>query len=476
MKNRAVFLDRDGVINRYVCNPELGTVDSPANPGEFELLPGVREAVAAFNALDLPVIVVSNQPGVAKGRFTSQLLDSINEEMRAQLAWGGARLDAVLYCRHHPDAVIPEYRAECDCRKPKPGLLLRAARERNLDLAECFFIGDDVPDILAGRAAGVSTLLLSPHRCTVCEEFSSRGAVPHMVIKDLAEGVEVIRESLSAPRTLSAPFRTESCVLANRSFANSNVTGNGLGNGASNGSSNGASREISKMAASDASYTDRYLREATEIASKIDVSQIERAAALLRTVRERGGRLFLLGVGGGAGHASHAACDFRKIAAIEAYSVTDNVSELTARVNDEGWDTSYRNWLRASRLNSTDMVFVFSVGGGDIEKNISANLVSALQYAREKGAAIAGVVGRNGGATAQLADVCVIVPVVNAETVTPHTESFQALVWHLLVSHPALKAAEMKWESVSASPAIMPSPIALASANALARQTVRREN
>jgi len=179
----------------------------------------------------------------------------------------------------------------------------------------------------------------------------------------------------------------------------------------------------------------------------LDIQSIEKIADLLASVRERGGRLFLIGVGGGAGHASHAVCDFRKICGIEAYSPSDNVSELTARVNDDGWETAYANWLRGSRLNSSDAVLVFSVGGGDLERNISANLVRALQYTRSVGAAICGVVGRDGGFTAKVADACVLVKVPNPASVTAHTEAFQALIWHLLVSHPKLKASEMKWES-----------------------------
>jgi D-sedoheptulose 7-phosphate isomerase len=197
-------------------------------------------------------------------------------------------------------------------------------------------------------------------------------------------------------------------------------------------------------------YVTQYLQEAAEIISLLDSTAIERTAALLSELRERGGRLFILGVGGGAGHASHAVCDFRKIAQIEAYAPTDNISELTARVNDEGWPSAYANWLRVSHLASKDMVLVFSVGGGDAEKNISVNLVQALTYAKEVGAAIGGVVGRDGGYTARVADACVLIPVINPSTITPHTESFQALVWHLLVSHPALKTAEMKWESMRA--------------------------
>ncbi len=195
-------------------------------------------------------------------------------------------------------------------------------------------------------------------------------------------------------------------------------------------------------------YVAQYIREAKEILALVDQSAVERTADLLLQLRERSGRLFLLGVGGGAGHASHAVCDFRKITQIEAYAPSDNVSELTARVNDEGWDTCYANWLRGSRLNDADMVFIFSVGGGDAKKNISANLVRALEYAREVGATICGVVGRDGGYTAQVADTCILVPVVNPSTITPHTESFQAMIWHLLVSHPKLRVAEMKWESV----------------------------
>jgi D-sedoheptulose 7-phosphate isomerase len=195
-------------------------------------------------------------------------------------------------------------------------------------------------------------------------------------------------------------------------------------------------------------YVAQYIQEATEILSLLDQSAIERTADLLGELRERSGRLFLLGVGGGAGHASHAVCDFRKIAQIEAYAPSDNVSELTARVNDEGWETCYANWLRGSRLNEADMVFVFSVGGGDARKNISANLVRALEYAQEVRATICGVVGRDGGYTAEVADAYVLVPVVNPSSVTPHTESFQAMIWHLLVSHPKLRVADMKWESV----------------------------
>lgn len=194
-------------------------------------------------------------------------------------------------------------------------------------------------------------------------------------------------------------------------------------------------------------YTARYLQEAAMIAAQIDQRQINRMIDLLLETRSMGGRLFFLGVGGGAGNATHAVNDFRKIADIESYTPTDNVSELTARVNDDGWDTSFAAWLRGSRLRQNDCVFVFSVGGGNREKNVSLNIVRALELARSSGAKILGVVGRDGGYTAQVADAVVIIPTLSPDTVTPHAEAFQAVVWHLIVSHPRLKANEMKWES-----------------------------
>lgn len=194
-------------------------------------------------------------------------------------------------------------------------------------------------------------------------------------------------------------------------------------------------------------YTRQHLDETARIVATLDADAIERIAALLAALRARSGRLFFLGVGGSAANCSHAVNDFRKIAGIEAYTPVDNVSELTARTNDEGWDTIFAAWLKGSRLQPSDMVFVFSVGGGNLEKNISPNLVRALQYAKTVGSTIAGVVGRDGGYTAEVADACVVIPTVNPDTVTPHSEAFQAVVWHLLVSHPALKTAQTKWES-----------------------------
>lgn len=195
------------------------------------------------------------------------------------------------------------------------------------------------------------------------------------------------------------------------------------------------------------SYAQQHLEEAAEIIRRLDTHSIEAMADVLAATRARGGRLFFLGVGGSAGNCGHAVNDFRKLAGFEAYAPTDNVSELTARTNDEGWDTVFEAWLKGSRLRKDDALMVFSVGGGSLEKNISPNLVKALAFAKSVGASIVGIVGRDGGYTAKVADACVVVPTVNTETITPHSEAFQAVVWHLLVSHPKLKAAATKWES-----------------------------
>jgi D-sedoheptulose 7-phosphate isomerase len=197
------------------------------------------------------------------------------------------------------------------------------------------------------------------------------------------------------------------------------------------------------------SYARTFLTEVRRIAEALDEEVVEAMAERLAALRARGGRLFLAGVGGGAAHASHAAADFRKLAGIEAYAVTDNVAELTARTNDEGWATSFVEYLRGSRLRSGDAIMVFSVGGGDAERGISANIVEAVRYAHAVGAEVFGVVGRDGGFTARMSDTCVVVPIVNVDTVTPQTESFQAIVWHLLVSHPRLQLRAAKWESVA---------------------------
>lgn len=196
-------------------------------------------------------------------------------------------------------------------------------------------------------------------------------------------------------------------------------------------------------------YIKKYLEQSSKIALMLDQNAILKAVEILKAVRENKGRLFILGVGGSAGNASHAVNDFRKIACIEAYTPTDNVSELTARVNDDGWNSVFSNWLKVSNLNSRDALLIFSVGGGNVEKNISVNLVMALKLAKQTGARVIGVVSRDGGYTKEVADACILIPTLSSETVTPHAEEFQAIVWHLLVSHPEIQMNEMKWESQS---------------------------
>ena len=194
-------------------------------------------------------------------------------------------------------------------------------------------------------------------------------------------------------------------------------------------------------------YIKKYLEQTSKIASMLYQSAISKAVEILKEVREKKGRLFILGVGGSAGNASHAVNDFRKIAGIESYAPTDNVSELTARTNDDGWDSVFRNWLRVSNLNSNDVILIFSVGGGNVEKHISVNLVMALKLAKEVNAKVIGVVSRDGGYTKEVSDSCILIPILSPETVTPHAEEFQAIVWHLIVSHPEIQKNEMKWES-----------------------------
>jgi D-sedoheptulose 7-phosphate isomerase len=196
-------------------------------------------------------------------------------------------------------------------------------------------------------------------------------------------------------------------------------------------------------------HVEKYLQMASRIIDKVDRSQVTQMIEVLIEIKKKHGRIFFLGVGGSAANASHAVNDFRKICGFEAYTPVDNVSELTARTNDNGWETVFVNWLRQSKLRSEDAIFVFSVGGGDLDKNVSPNIVRAVQYAKEVKARVLGIVGRNGGYTALHADACVVIPPLDHETITPHTEAFQAVIWHLLVSHPELKQNEMKWESVA---------------------------
>jgi D-sedoheptulose 7-phosphate isomerase len=390
---RAVFLDRDGVLNRVV--PRDGRAGSPRAVAELELLPGVGEAVGRLRAAGFLTLVVTNQPDLARGLLRPDVHEAIMEHVRA-----AARPDDMVACPHD-DA------DRCACRKPRPGMLTGLAARWGVSLDASYMVGDGAKDMEAGRAAGCRTIL-------VRSEYND-DVVAGAVVADLAAAVDLIL---------------------------------GPAEGAERGDE--AMTEPTGKPMNGDTYAGRYLAEVREVAAALDPAEIEAMASGLAALRDRGGRLFCIGVGGGASNASHATTDFRKIAGIEAYCPLDNVAELTARINDDGWEGALAAYLRASRLGADDGLFVFSVGGGDADRGISANLVSAMMLAAEVGATVFGVVGRDGGHTARQGQHVVVVPTVNGDTITPHTESFQAVVWHLLVSHPSLQRHGMKWESVAA--------------------------
>jgi D-sedoheptulose 7-phosphate isomerase len=293
------------------------------------------------------------------------------------------------------------HRAEdgCSCRKPRTGLLEQALAAHGSAPAQTWMVGDGITDVQAGAALGLETVLLAARKPEVAHLLAERGVSPSLWLGSLSEFVERV----TAPE--------------------------------------GAAGE---------GFARQFLAETVALVQALDAAAVERVASGLAAVRERGGRLFILGVGGSAGHASHAVNDFRKLCGIEAYAPTDNVSELTARTNDEGWETVFSAWLDVSRLSARDGLLVFSVGGGSREKNVSANLVHAVDRARERGAPVFGIVGRDGGYTARCAEAAVVIPPLFSERITPHTEGLCAVVWHLLVSHPRLQRASTKWEAVTA--------------------------
>lgn len=280
----------------------------------------------------------------------------------------------------------------CTCRKPRPGALIQLARRWNADLSRSVIIGDTQKDVGAGRAAGIPAIIVDrDYNQSVSADFR---------VSDIGQAAELAIQIAQRKETRSMD------------------------------------------------HINEFFKHATEIIERLHRGHCEQMVQLLFDIRARGGRVFFIGSGGGAGHASHAVNDFRKIAGIECYCPTDNVSELTARINDDGWDSSYANWLKVSRIGPKDAVFVFSVGGGNAAKNISMNLVRAMQLAKEVGASVLGIVGRDGGYAAEVGDAVLVIP--NLGDVTAQVESFQAVVWHMLVSHPRLLANQMKWESVDA--------------------------
>lgn len=368
---KALFLDRDGILNKVVIRN--GIVSSPRLLTEFEIIGEAIKVVETAKTLGYMRIVVTNQPDIERKKMDVSELEKIHKTLNKTFL-----LDDILVCTSSDNS---DFR-----RKPNPGMLFEAAEKFNINLGNSFFLGDSNKDIIAGKKAGVKTILLQT---------------------DYNVDVHGIADyNINALSEVNILFRREQM-----------------------------------------SFSSKYLEQAKQIAESIDASAIERMAQVLKKTRDEGGRLFLVGSGGGAGHASHATCDFRKLGGFEAYCPMDNVSELSARINDDGWDSSVANYLKGSKINSKDCIFVFSVGGGNEEKNISTNLVNAVKLAKEVGAKVIGVVGKDGGYTAKSSDACLIVPTIDASLITPHTESFQALVWHLLVSHPDLQLNPTKWES-----------------------------
>jgi D-sedoheptulose 7-phosphate isomerase len=388
-----ILLDRDGVLNSVVVDADHGTVGSPLHPDQVTVLPWVPGALADLAAGGATLCVVSNQPGAAKGQTTRRALDEVNQRVLDVAQGRGARVASSHLCFH---------RAEdgCACRKPRTGLLEEAwERHGRPPRDACWMVGDGVTDVQAGAALGFHTAFLAPRKCDACAVLERAGVTPTFWGRDLRDLV---------------------------TFFSGN-TGETM---------------------AETTFSSTFLDETAAVLRALDREAIERLAVRLGKLRDDGGRLFILGVGGSAGHAGHAVNDFRKICGLEAYAPTDNVSELTARVNDEGWETTFVEWLRGSRVSSRDGVLVFSVGGGNRERNVSVNLVRALDLCRTVGAAVLGIVGKDGGYTAQVAEACVVIPPLYPDHVTPHTEGLCAVVWHLLVSHPALKKSVTKWESV----------------------------
>ena len=408
-RHKVIFLDRDGVLNRLVVEPEQGTLHSPLHPTQVEILPGVPEALRELKELGYWLVVVSNQPAAAKGQTTLGNLEAVHARVLRECAQAGGQIDHSEICFHTASQ-------RCTCRKPAPGLLQNAARALGMRgkswREDSWMVGDGITDIEAGRRFGVHCAFIGPHRCDACKWTLDAALVPDVWVGHLPEFSQRLSSPMGYPPQIDDQLSSAYTLPSQTE-----------------------------------SFSQKYLREATQIIKSLDSTAIENLASGLAQVRARGGRLFICGVGGSAGHASHAVSDFRKLAQFEAYCPTDNVSEFTARANDEGWETTLSEWLQVSRLSAADGVLIFSVGGGDQAKNVSVNLVRALEFARSRKCTIFGVVGRQGGYTAKVADVLVVIPTLAPSRITPHTEGLTAVVWHLLVSHPALQLKANKWET-----------------------------
>lgn len=373
-----------------VVDAEQGTINSPLHPDQVVLRPGVGRSINRLRELGFIPVIVTNQPAAAKGLTTRANLEKVHARVLELLEQQGGRVEKSYVCFHRSEDA-------CACRKPKTGLLEAAHTDFPLPKETAWMVGDGMTDMEAGVRFGVATAYVGSKKTDAIDYMAARGIRPTLWVTGLEGFLEQFEKGKKSMDEFSTVFLEETI---------------------------GAIRGMDKEA-------------------------IEAVAQGMAEVRRGGGRLFILGVGGSAGHASHAVNDFRKICGFEAYCPTDNVSELTARINDDGWDTCLSGWLEGSRLSAKDALLVFSVGGGNREKNVSVSLIKALELAEERKAKIFGIVGKDGGYTRQVANACVVVPVVSEKRITPHTEGLCAVVWHLLVSHPALQVKETKWESVS---------------------------
>lgn len=400
---RLVLLDRDGVLNQLCRDPRTALPAPPCDPADVELIPEAAKGLRKLAGSGFRLAVVSNQPDAAKCKQSAESLDRVGARVLGLLRAEGVGLDDVYECRHHPDGTAAGLSGPCGCRKPAPGMLLAAMAEFGAEPDTTVMVGDGVADVLAASAAGVASVLIAPDQLYVHHELRRRGANPSLIVPDFAAAVEAVTR------------------LAKRS---------------------------TRQSEPDEGFAGRYLDEVMGIAARIPLDAIDALVDAVRTVQLGRGRIFFAGVGGSAGNAGHAAADFRKFLKVEAHSISDNVSDLTARINDKGWDTCYSDSLEAVRFGPGDLLFVLSVGGGSRSQGVSVNLVVAAEYAHAAGGAVVGVVGRDGGDIRHCADALVIVPSVEPARVTPHTEGMQAVLLHLLACHPRLTATQGRWESL----------------------------
>lgn len=380
--NKAVFLDRDGVINPLIYNIETGEYESPHYPKDFSIYPYTLKSLQLLKSLGFVTIIISNQPSYAKGKTSLENIKAIENLLYVFAEENGRLINEYYYCYHHPQGIIPEYAQKCRCRKPGTLFIEQAIKKYDLNTSACYLIGDQDTDIQCGKNINIKTIkIYNKHSIKKSDKET-----PHYTADDLYEAVIKIK-ALEQSRGIIMDTRT---------------------------------------------YTEQYLKETEQIVHSIDQDEIVNTIELLKHIRKNGGRLFILGVGGSAANASHAVNDFRKIAGIESYAPTDNVAELTARTNDEGWNTTFCKWLETSKLNSSDGLFIFSVGGGS--PTTSLNIKEAIDYAKEKKAKIAAIVSRDGGYALQKADACVLIPVVSPDRITPHAEGWQGVIGHLIVN------------------------------------------